>query len=78
MEEKIESSRNDIPILDVRDYFDWRSKMKTYLKNFGVWQIVMNPPTPSNKKGKSTTHKEAKKDNTTSLKFLIDELPSSV
>ena len=39
---------------------------------------MINPPTPSNKKGKTTTHKEAKKDNAITLKFLIDGLPSSV
>ena len=78
MEEKEESSINDVPILDMTDYFSWRSKMKAYLKKFGVWEIVINPPAPSNKKGKSTAHKEAKKDKTTILKFLMDGLPSSV
>ena len=53
MEEKEESLSNDVSILDVTDYFDWRRKMKAYLKNFGVWDILINPPTPSNKKGKS-------------------------
>ena len=52
--------------------------MKDYLKKFGIWEIVINPPTPSNKKGKSAAQKEAKKDNTTSLKFLMDGLPRSV
>ena len=52
--------------------------MKAYLKNFGIWEIVINPPAPSNKKGKSTAQKEEKKDNTTALKFLMDGLPSSM
>ena len=52
--------------------------MKDYLKKFGVWEIVINPPAPSNKKGKSAAQKEAKKDNTTALKFLLDGIPSSV
>ena len=52
--------------------------MKTYLNNFGVWEIVINPPAPSNKKRKSTAQKEAKKDNATTLKFLMDGLLSSV
>ena len=52
--------------------------MKAYLKKFGVWEIVINPPAPSNKKGKSAAQKEAKKDNTTTLKFLMDGLPSLV
>ena len=78
MEEKKESSSNDVPVLDTADYFSWRSKMKAYLKKFGVWEIVINPPAPSNKKGKSAAQKEAKKDNTTALKFLMDGLPSSV
>ena len=78
MEAKEESSSNDVPVLDMTDYFNWRSKMKDYLKKFGVWEIVINPPAPSNKKGRATAQKEAKKDNTTTLKFLMDGLPSSV
>ena len=77
MEEKKESSSNDVPVLDIADYFSWRSKMKAYLKKFGIWEIVINPPAPSNKKGKPAAQKEAKKDNTIALKFLIDGLPSS-
>ena len=50
MEEKKESLSNDVPILDITDYFSWRSKMKAYLKKFGIWEIVINPPAPSNKK----------------------------
>ena len=78
MEEKEESSSNDVPILDMTDYFTCSIKMKAYLENFGVWQILINTPTPSNKKGEATTQKEAKKDNATALKFLIDGLPNSV
>ena len=52
--------------------------MKAYLKKFGIWEIVINPPAPSNKKGKSVAQKEAKKDNTTTLKLLMDGLPSLV
>ena len=58
MEAKEESSSNDIPILDIPDYFSWRRKMKAYMKKFGVWEIVINPPPPSNKKGKTTAQKE--------------------
>ena len=59
-------------------YFSWRNNIKEYLKKFGVWEIVINTPSPSNKKGKSFAQKEAKKDNTTALNFLIDGLPNSV
>ena len=52
--------------------------MKAYLKKFGVWEIVINPPTPSNKKGKEAAQKEAKNDNATTLKFLMDGIPNSV
>ena len=52
--------------------------MKAYLKKFGIWEIVINLPAPSKKKGKSAAQKEAKKDNTTSLQFLMDGLPSSM
>ena len=48
--------------------------MKAYLKKFGVWEIVINPSAPLNKKGKWTTQKEATKDNTIALKFLMDGL----
>ena len=72
MEAKKESSSNDMPVLDVTNYFDSRSKMKEYLNSFGIWEIVINPPTPSNKKGKAAVQKEAKKDNATTLKFLMD------
>ena len=78
MEEKEESVSNDVPILDMTYYFSWMRKMKAYLKKFGVWDIVINTPTPSNKKGKSVVQKDAKKDNTTTLKFLIDGIPSLV
>ena len=78
MEEKKESSSNDVPILDIIDYFIWRSKMKSYLKKFGIWEIVINPLVPSNKKGKSVAQKEEKMDDTTTLKFLMDGLPSSL
>ena len=52
--------------------------MKDYLKKFGVQEIVINPPAPSNKKGKSAARKEEKKDNTIALKFLMDGLPNLV
>ena len=52
--------------------------MKAYLKKFGVWEIVTSPLAPSNKKGKVAAQKEAKKDNATALKFLMDGLPSLV
>ena len=78
MEEKKESSSNDVPILDITDYFSWGNKMKAYLKKFDIWEIVINPLAPSNKKGKSAAEKEVKKENTTALKFLMDGLPSSV
>ena len=52
--------------------------MKVYLKKFGVWEIVINPPNLSNNKDKAAAHKDAKNDNTTTLKFLMDGLPRSV
>ena len=53
MEGKKGSSSNDVPVLDIADDFSWRSKIKAYLKKFGVLEIVINPPSPSNKKGRS-------------------------
>ena len=78
MEAKEESSSNDVPILDMTYYSSWRRKMKDYLNKFGFWEIVINPPAPSNKKGKSTIEKEENKDNTIALKFLMDGIPNSV
>ena len=42
MKENEVSSRNDIPIFDMTNFFSWRSKMKAYLKMFGIWEIVIN------------------------------------
>ena len=47
-------SNDEVPVLDVTDYFGWRSKMKAYLKKFGVWEIVVNPPVQPSKKTKTT------------------------
>ena len=78
MEEKAESSNNDVLVFVVTDYFGWRSKMKAYLNKLGVWEIMINPPIPSKKQNKSVAQKEAKKDNITALNFLMDGLPNSV
>ena len=51
--------------------------MKDYLKKFGVRDIVINPPIPSNKKTKTIAQKYSK-DNTIALKFVINGLSSSV
>ena len=59
MEKKKGSSSSDVPVLDIADYFRWRSKIKAYLKKFGVWKIVINPPAPSNKKGKPAAQKKS-------------------
>ena len=68
----------DVPVFDKNDYFGWRAKMKAYLKKYGVWEIVINAANPSNKKTKAANQKEAKKNNTKALKFLLDGLPSSI
>ena len=52
--------------------------MKAYMKNFGIWEIVINPPAPWKWKGKTATEKESNKDNTTALNFLMDGLPKLV
>ena len=76
MEEKLCTSV-DVPVFDKHDYFGWRAKMKSYLKKYGVWEIVINAANPSNKKSKAANQKEAKKNNATALKFLLDGLPGS-
>ena len=52
--------------------------MKAYLKKYGVWEIVINVAVPTNKKSKAANQKEAKKNNTTTLRFLLDGLPNSI
>ena len=78
MEGREELSNDDVPILDMTDYFGWRRNMKYYLKKFGVWDIVINPPIPSRKKTNTVAQNDANKDNTISLKFVFDELSSSI
>ena len=79
MDAKTESLSNDeVLVLDVTDYFGWRSNMKYYLKKFSVWEIVVNPPAQSNKKTKSSSQKDARKDDTIDLKFIMDGISSSV
>ena len=67
-----------VPVFDEIDYFGWRAKVKAYLKKYGVWEIVINAVVPSNKKSKVANQKEDNKNNTTTLKFLLDGLPSSI
>ena len=52
--------------------------MKEFMKRFGVWKIVINAYVPSKKQSNSTTQKEARKNNSTALKFILDGLPSFV
>jgi hypothetical protein len=52
--------------------------MKEYLKIFGVWEIVINAHVPSKKQSKSTAQKEARKNNSIALKFILDGLPNSI
>ena len=75
MDAKTDSPSNDeVQVLDVTEFFGWRSKMKAYLKKFSVWEIVVNPPVQPNKKTKTA----AEKDNKISLKFLMDGLSSPI
>ena len=78
MAEKWDSSRNEIPLFDETYYFAWREKMKEFLKWFGVWETVINVYFPSKKQSKVVAKKEARKNNSTTLKFILDGLPSSI
>ena len=77
-EEKVCIPFDNVPVFDETDYFGWRARMKAYLKKYGVWEIVINVAAPTNKKSKAANQKEAKKNNTTALKFLLDGLPNSI
>ena len=59
---------HEVPILEKSDYFGWRSKIKSYLKQFSVWEIVVKPPNQTNKNTKA----EVEKDNKVALNFLMD------
>ena len=77
-EEKVCISVDVVPFFVKHDYFGWRAKMKTFLKKYGVWEIVITVANPSKKKTKDEAEKEAKKNNATALKFVFDGLPSSI
>ena len=78
MAEKAESSKNELPLFYETDYFIWREKMKEFLKRFGVWEIVINAHVPSKKQSKATAKKEVQKNDSTTLKFILDGLLSSI
>ena len=65
---------HEFPVLEKSYYFGWRSKMKGYLKQFGVWEIVVNPPNQPSEKTKAAVEK----DNKVALKFLMDGLSSPI
>jgi hypothetical protein len=54
-EENVYISVDVVPFFDKHDYFGWRAKMKTFLKKYGVWEIVINATNPSKKKTKAET-----------------------
>jgi hypothetical protein len=78
MEDKVCTPVGVVPVFYEVDYFGWRARMKAYLEKYGVWEIVINVAAPSNKKSKVANQKEAKKNNTIALNFLLDGLPSSI
>ena len=78
MVEKVESLRNEVPLFDETNYFAWRTKMKEYLKRFGVWETIINAYVPSKKQSKSEAQKEARKNDSIALKFILDGLPNFV
>jgi len=53
-EKKVYISVGIVLIFYKHDYFGWRARMKTYLKKYGVLEIVINVASPSNKKSKAT------------------------
>ena len=65
---------HEVPVLEESNYFGWRSKMKGYLKQFGVWEIVVNPPNHPSKKTKAAVEK----DNKFALKLLMEGLSSPI
>ena len=78
MVETTESLGNEIPLFDETYYFAWRAKMKEFLKRFGVWEIVINAHVPSKNQSKVVAKREVKKNDSTTLKFILDGLQSSI
>ena len=78
MAETTESSGNEVPVFDETDYFAWRAKMKEFLKKIGVCDTVINAHVPSKNQSKAASKKEVKKNDSTTLKFILDGLPSSI
>jgi hypothetical protein len=76
--EIVDSSGNEVPLFDEIDYFAWRAKMKEFLKIFGVWETMINAHVPSKNQSKAVVKREAKKNDSTALKFILDGLPSSI
>ena len=74
MEGSAKLINHEVPDLEKSDYFGWRSKMKGYLKQFCVWEIVVNPPNLPSKKTKAAIEK----DNKVALNFLMDGLSSPI
>ena len=74
----MEGSKNlidyEVPILDKSDYFGWINKMKSYLKQFSVWEIVVNTHNHPNKKTKAVVEK----DNKVALNLLMDGISSYI
>ena len=77
-EEKVCISVDVVPFFGKHDYFGWRAKMNFFLKKYGVWEVVINSANPSKRKSKAENQKEAKKNNATTLKFLLAGLPSTI
>ena len=78
MAKKVESSENEVSLFDEKDYFSWRAKIKEFLKRFGIWEAMINAYVPSKKQSKVVAKKEARKNNSIALKFILDGLPSSI
>ena len=74
-------STNEAPLFDGIDYLSWRENMKRYMKSRGslVWDLVVSKPwhlTTSKKRSK--TEKEARRNNSLSLKAIQDGLSDQV
>jgi hypothetical protein len=72
---------NEAPLFDGTDYSSWRERMKIYLKSrgFDVWDSVVCKPwylTTSKKKSKNA--KEAKRNNSMTLKEIHNGLSHQV
>jgi hypothetical protein len=71
---------NEVPLFDETYYLAWRMNMKGYLrsKGAGVWNTFVGGLVHSKNRSKGVSQKEENKNNTVTLKTILNGLSDSV